>query len=42
MKEFDIQTFMVKSEGIGVKGQFEKNFWIQKTQDLKLKSCVFI
>ena len=26
MKEFDIQTFMVKSEGIGVKGQFEKNF----------------
>lgn len=26
MKKFNIQTFMVKSEGIGVKGQFEKNF----------------
>lgn len=26
MKNFDIQTFMVKSEGIGVKGQFEKKF----------------
>lgn len=26
MKKFNVETFMVKSEGIGVKGQFEKQF----------------
>ena len=26
MKKFNIQTFMVKSEGIGIKGEFEKQF----------------
>ena len=26
MKKFNIQTFMVKSEGIGIKGEFEKKF----------------
>ena len=26
MKKFNIQTFMVKSEGINVKGEFEKQF----------------
>ena len=26
MKKFNIQTFMIKSEGIGIKGEFEKNF----------------
>ncbi|MBR3161620.1 MAG: YitT family protein [Bacilli bacterium] len=26
MKKLNIQTFMVKSEGIGIRGQFEKNF----------------
>lgn len=26
MKKFNIQTFMIKSEGIGIKGEFEKKF----------------
>lgn len=26
MKDFNIRTFMVKSEGIGIKGEFEKDF----------------
>ena len=26
MKKFNIQTFMIKSEGIGIRGQFEKKF----------------
>ncbi len=26
MKKFNIQTFMIKSEGIGIKGEFNKNF----------------
>ena len=26
MKKFNIQTFMIKSEGIGIRGNFEKNF----------------
>ena len=26
MKHFNIQTFMIKSEGIGIRGKFEKNF----------------
>ena len=26
MKEFNINTFMVKSEGVGIKGEFEKQF----------------
>ena len=26
MKKFNIKTFMVKSEGIGIKGEFKKNF----------------
>ena len=26
MKEFNIQTFMIKSEGIGIRGEFEKKF----------------
>ncbi len=26
MKKFNIQTFMIKSEGIGIKGDFKKQF----------------
>ena len=26
MKKFNIQTFMIKSEGIGIRGKFDKNF----------------